>query len=145
MARDRKGPDFALQLLLYPITESSMSSTSFQDNAEGYLLTKAMMIWFWDHYCPDVQQRNNPLVSPLLASDLSGLPPALVITAEFDPLRDEGEAYGNRMRAAGVEVEIRRFDGLIHAFFSLAGALEAAREGVDLVGSSLRRAHGLGN
>ncbi|MBT5796682.1 MAG: alpha/beta hydrolase [Porticoccaceae bacterium] len=145
MARDRKGPDFALQLLLYPITESSMSSTSFQDNAEGYLLTKAMMTWFWDHYCPDVQQRNNPLVSPLLASDLSDLPPALVITAEFDPLRDEGEAYGKRMQAAGVEVEIRRFDGLIHAFFSLAGVLEAAREGVDLVGSSLRRAHGLGN
>jgi acetyl esterase len=143
MARDRKGPDFALQLLLYPITEPSMSSTSFQDNAEGYLLTKAMMTWFWDHYCPDVERRKHPLASPLMALDLSGLPPALVITAEFDPLRDEGEAYAERMAAAGVEVEMRRFDGLTHAFFSLAGLLEAAREGVDLVGNRLRRAHGL--
>jgi acetyl esterase len=102
-----------------------------------------MMTWFWDHYCPDIEQRNNPLVSPLLASDLSGLPPALVITAEFDPLRDEGEAYAERMQAEGVEVELRRFDGLIHAFFSMAGVIGAAREGVNLVGSALRRAHGL--
>jgi len=143
MARDRNGPEFALQLLLYPITEPSMNSVSYQENAEGYLLTKTMMTWFWDHYCPDIEQRNNPLVSPLLASDLSGLPPALVITAEFDPLRDEGEAYAERMQAAGVDVELRRFDGLIHAFFSMAGVIGAAREGVNLVGSALRRAHGL--
>ena len=143
MSRDRNGPEFALQLLLYPITEPSMSSASFHENAENYLLTKTMMTWFWDHYCPDIEQRNNPLVSPLLAPDLSDLPPALVITAEFDPLRDEGEAYAERLLAAGVEVEKRRFDGLIHAFFSMAGMLEGAREGVDLVGSALRRAHGL--
>jgi acetyl esterase len=102
-----------------------------------------MMTWFWDHYCPDVERRKHPLASPLMALDLSGLPPALVITAEFDPLRDEGEAYAERMAAAGVKVEMRRFDGLTHAFFSLAGLLEAAREGVDLVGNRLRRAHGL--
>ena len=143
MARERNGPEFALQLLIYPITEPSMSTESFQQNAEGYLLTKTMMSWFWDHYCPDIEQRQNPLISPLLAEDLSGLPPAVVITAEFDPLRDEGEAYARRLAESGVEVEMRRYDGLIHAFFSLAGIIEAAREAVDQVGSALRRAHNM--
>ncbi len=143
MARDRNGPELAMQLLLYPVTEPSMASNSFYENGEGYLLTKTMMTWFWDHYCPDVEQRNHPLVSPLLAPDLSGLPPALVITAEFDPLRDEGEAYARRLAEAGVEVEMRRFDGFIHGFFSLASIIDATHEAVDLVGSALRKAHGL--
>lgn len=143
MARDRNGPEFALQLLMYPITEPSMNTASYRENAEGYLLSKSMMTWFWDHYCPDIEQRNNALVSPLLVEDLSGLPPALVITAEFDPLRDEGEAYAERLDQAGVQVERRRYDGLIHGFFSLVGMIEAARESVHLVGSALRRAHGL--
>ena len=143
MARDRNGPEFAMQLLLYPITEPSMASASFRENAEGYLLTKTMMAWFWDHYCPDIEQRKHPLISPLMASDLSGLPPALMITAEFDPLRDEGEAYAARLKEAGVEVEMRRFNGFIHGFFSLAGIIEATREAVELVGSALRKAHGL--
>lgn len=143
MARDHNGPEIALQLLLYPVTEPSMSSASFNDNAEGYLLSKTMMAWFWDHYCPDIEQRNNPLASPLLAPDLSGLPPAIVLTAEYDPLRDEGEAYANRMAEAGVAVEMRRYDGFIHGFFSLAAVIEAVRESVDLVGAALRKAHGL--
>jgi acetyl esterase len=143
MARDRNGPEFAMQLLLYPITEPSMASASFRENAEGYLLTKTMMAWFWDHYCPDIEQRKHPLISPLLVSDLSGLPPALMITAEFDPLRDEGEAYAARLKEAGVEVEMRRFNGFIHGFFSLAGIIEATREAVELVGTALRKAHGL--
>lgn len=143
MARDRNGPEFAMQLLLYPITEPSMASASFRENAEGYLLTKTMMAWFWDHYCPDIEQRKHPLISPLMASDLSGLPPALMITAEFDPLRDEGEAYAARLKEAGVEVEMRRFNGFIHGFFSLAGIIEATREAVELVGTALRKAHGL--
>lgn len=143
MARDRNGPEFAMQLLLYPITEPSMASASFRENAEGYLLTKTMMAWFWNHYCPDIEQRKHPLISPLMASDLSGLPPALMITAEFDPLRDEGEAYAARLKEAGVEVEMRRFNGFIHGFFSLAGIIEATREAVELVGTALRKAHGL--
>jgi acetyl esterase len=141
MARDRNGPEFAMQLLLYPITEPSMASASFRENAEGYLLTKTMMAWFWNHYCPDIEQRKHPLISPLMASDLSGLPPALMITAEFDPLRDEGEAYAARLKEAGVEVEMRRFNGFIHGFFSLAGIIEATREAVELVGTALRKAH----
>ncbi|UVW34647.1 alpha/beta hydrolase [SAR92 clade bacterium H455] len=142
MARDRNGPAIAMQLLIYPVTDATMESGSYRDNADGYLLSRTMMSWFWDHYCPDLALRADPLASPVAAEDLAGLPPALVMTAEFDPLRDEGEAYAERLIAAGVEVEVRRFDGLIHGFFSQAGMIEAAREGVDLAVKALRKAHG---
>jgi len=142
MARDRNGPAIAMQLLIYPVTDATMESGSYRDNADGYLLSRTMMSWFWDHYCPDLALRADPLASPITAEDLAGLPPALVMTAEFDPLRDEGEAYAERLIAAGVEVEVRRFDGLIHGFFSQAGMIEAAREGVDLAVKALRKAHG---
>ena len=141
MARDRNGPAIAMQLLIYPVTDATMESASYRDNADGYLLSRTMMSWFWDHYCPDLALRADPLASPITAEDLSGLPPALVMTAEFDPLRDEGEAYAERLIAAGVEVEVRRFDGLVHGFFSQAGMIEAAREGVDLAVKALRKAH----
>ena len=142
MARDRNGPAIAMQLLIYPVTDAKMESQSYRDNADGYLLSRTMMSWFWDHYCPDLALRANPLASPITAEDLSGLPPALVMTAEFDPLRDEGEAYAERLMAAGVDVEVRRFEGLVHGFFSQAGFIEAAREGVDLAVKALRKAHG---
>ena len=142
MARDRNGPAIAMQLLIYPVTDATMESGSYRDNANGYLLSRTMMSWFWDHYCPDLALRADPLASPIAAEDLAGLPPALVMTAEFDPLRDEGEAYAERLIAAGVEVEVRRFDGLVHGFFSQAGMIEAAREGVDLAVKALRKAHG---
>jgi acetyl esterase len=141
LARDRAGPNIAMQLLIYPVTDATMESASYRDNADGYLLSRKMMAWFWDHYCPDPAQRSDPLASPIRAADLSGLPPALVMTAEFDPLRDEGEAYAERLKAAGVAVQVRRFDGLIHGFFSQAGIIEAAREGVDLSVHALREAH----
>lgn len=141
MARDRAAPEIALQLLIYPVTDAAMSSASYRENAEGYMLSQQMMAWFWDQYCPQAEQRNHPLASPLLATDLSGLPAALVMTAEFDPLRDEGEAYAARLAEAGVEVQVRRFDGLIHGFFSQAGIVEAAREGVELAVAALRKAH----
>ena len=142
MARDRNGPAIAMQLLIYPVTDATMESGSYRDNADGYLLSRTMMSWFWDHYCPDLALRADPLASPITAEDLTGLPPALIMTAEFDPLRDEGEAYAERLIAAGVEVEVRRFDGLVHGFFSQAGVIEAAREGVDLAVKALRKAHG---
>jgi acetyl esterase len=141
MARDRNGPAIAMQLLIYPVIDATMESESYRDNADGYLLSRTMMAWFWDLYCPDVDLRADPLASPITAEDLSTLPPALVMTAEFDPLRDEGEAYAQRLKAAGVEVEVRRFDGLVHGFFSQAGIIEAAREGVDLAVKALRKAH----
>lgn len=142
MARDRSGPEIAFQLLIYPVTDCAMDTESYQANGEGYMLTRDSMNWFWDQYCPDPAQRRDPLASPARATDLSGLPPALVLTAEFDPLRDEGEAYAEKLRAAGVAVEARRFDGLIHGFFSQARMVPAARPGIDAAVRALRAVHG---
>ena len=100
MAREKGGPPLAFQLLVYPVTDCDFTSASYEANADGYFLTRDWMTWFWDHYIPDVSQRSDPRASPLRVKDLSGLPPALVITAEFDPLRDEGEAYAERLREA---------------------------------------------
>jgi len=109
------GVPVAFQLLVYPVTDGTMGLPSYDENAEGYFLTRDTMAWFWDHYVGG-EHRTNPLASPLHAPDeaLAGLPPALVITAEFDPLRDEGEAYAARLRDAGVPVESVRYDGLLH-------------------------------
>ena len=141
MARDRSGPAIALQLLIYPVTDAAMDTQSYRDNGEGYLLTADGMQWFWNQYCP-VDARTDPLASPLHAADLSGLPPALVMTAEYDPLRDEGEAYGARLQAAGVPTDVQRFDGLIHGFFSQTRMIPAGRAGIDAAVAALRAAHG---
>ena len=140
-ARDRGGPEIALQLLVYPVTDAAMDSPSYEENGEGYLLTLDSMRWFWDHYCPP-EQREDPRASPLRAADLSGLPPAVVLTAEYDPLRDEGLAYAERLRAAGVAVEYRCFEGLIHGFFSQTRMIPAGRAGIDSAVAALRRVHG---
>lgn len=113
------GPALVFQLLVYPVTDYALNQPSYTENAEGYFLTKNMMEWFWDHYVPDVEQRPNPMVSPLRATDLSDLPPAFIITSEFDPLRDEGEAYGAALAAAGVAVETKRYDKTIHNFYNM--------------------------
>ncbi len=130
MARDRGGPELAYQLLMYPVTAPAKGtqSASYQDNAEGYLLTRGSMEWFWDHYLASPDDGKNPYASPLHASDLSKLPPAMVITAEFDPLRDEGQAYARRLQEAGVTVKTAHYEGLIHGFFWMAGVLDAGRE-----------------
>ncbi|MEE4380705.1 MAG: alpha/beta hydrolase [Pseudomonadales bacterium] len=143
LARDRGGPEIALQLLVYPVTDAAMDTPSYRENGEGYLLTFDSMRWFWDHYCP-AEQRSDPRASPLRAEDLSGLPPAVVLTAEYDPLRDEGLAYAERLRAAGVPVEYRCFDGLIHGFFSQVRMIPAGRAGIDTAVDALRRVHGRG-
>jgi acetyl esterase len=91
------------------------------------------MIWFWDHYAPDAASRTNPDASPLQAQDLTGLPPAVVVTAEHDPLRDEGEAYAEKLRAAGVPVVHRRFDGQMHGFFTMVNVLPGAAAAMDFV------------
>ncbi len=124
--RDENGPTLAAQLLLYPVTDlSTPDRPSRVENAEGYLLTHDDMTWFESAYVTD-EQVTDPLASPLLA-DLRGLPPAVVVTAEYDPLRDEGDAYAEALRAAGVPVTHERFDGLIHGFFGM-GPLSAACE-----------------
>lgn len=142
-ARDAGAPAINLQLLIYPVTDAAMDTASFSENGDGYMLTRQSMTWFWESYCGDPVQRLAPDASPLRAADLSGLPPAHVMTAEFDPLRDEGEAYARRLQEAGVAVTCERYDGLIHGFFSQARMVEAAQPALDAAAAALRRAHGL--
>ena len=141
MARDRGGPALSYQLLIYPVTAPAAGTTSasYQENADGYLLTRDSMVWFWDLYLPAPEDGKNPYASPLHAPDLHGLPPAMVITAEFDPLRDEGIAYAKRLRDAGVSVKSSHYDGMIHGFFWMAGALERGRELISEMGNELQK------
>lgn len=144
VARQRGGPSLVFQLLIYPATDFTADTDSIRENSEGYFLTHDDMIWFREHYLTSQDDRANPLASPLLADDLSGLPPALVITAEYDPLRDEGEQYGQKLRAAGVPVTISRYDGMIHGFLSFASAIEGGRRGIDEASAALRAAFARG-
>ena len=117
-ARDSDGPRLRCQLLVYPVTDGTRFDTpSYKDNADGYMLTAKTMRWFWDQYTSE-EDRRNPLASPLVASNLQNLPSTTIMTAEFDPLRDEGEAYGRRLQEAGISCEVIRYDGFIHGFFA---------------------------
>ena len=138
MARDRRGPALRFQLLIYPVTDADFSRASYRENAEGYLLTTKAMEWFWGHYVPDTAQRQEPYASPLGAKDLAGLPPAFVMTAEYDPLRDEGEAFASRLQQAGVRAALKRYDGAIHGFFAMGLLSEVARTAVDDAVAALR-------
>jgi acetyl esterase len=130
--RDEGGPVLRGQLLIYPVTDYYDTFTqSMAENAEGYGLGRAGMIWFWDHYLPDPSFAANPHASPLRASDLCGLPPALVVTAEYDPLRDEAEHYADRLRAADVPVRMKRYDGMNHGFFTWPGVVDKAGAAID--------------
>lgn len=144
MSRDRGGPAIAYQLLIYPVTAPARGTEfdSYRDNADGYLLTRGSMEWFWDHYLQSPEDGDNPYASPLRASDLSRLPPAMVITAEFDPLRDEGSAYAERLQQAGVKVRTSRYDGVIHGFFWMAGVLQDGRAVLSEMGDELRAQFG---
>lgn len=130
MAKARGGPKIAYQLLIYPVTNRDFSTVSYLENADGYFLTRNAMTWFWSHYLARPEDAQHPYASPLLAPDLSGLPPALVVTAEYDPLRDEGEAYAARLTRADVPVELRRYDGMIHGFFDMGTVSPAAQQAV---------------
>ena len=131
MARDRGGPKLAFQLLVYPATDTDFETRSYRENSEGYFLTRADMVWFWNHYAPRDEDRRNPYAAPLRAASLRGLPPALVITAEFDPLRDDGAAYAARLREDGVPVRLSQQDGLIHGFFQMGAVIDRGRASVD--------------
>lgn len=121
MAKDRNGPKITYQVLFIPATDASVDTDSYREFATGRFLARAFMKYGWDLYAPDEKTRNNPYVSPLRANNkqLQGLPPALVITAENDPLRDEGEAYGRKLMDAGVPTTTTRYDGMIHDFVLL--------------------------
>jgi acetyl esterase len=133
-SRDENGPAIAFQALVYPVTDlSSFDTGSYREFAAGYQLTKTEMEWFRDCYLGRKEDAQNPHASPLLARDLRGLPPALIITAECDPLRDEGEAYAKRLEQAGVPVTCTRYAGMIHPFFSLSGAIPQAFDAIQQV------------
>jgi acetyl esterase len=142
MARDRQGPALAFQLLIYPVTDRNFATASYTHNADGYLLSKAGMEWYWDHYLSDPSDAANPYAAPLQATDLSGLPPALVVTAEYDPLCDEGEAYGARLKAAGIPTVCTRYDGMIHGFFGMWSALDKGQLAIQEASAALRKAFG---
>jgi acetyl esterase len=130
--RDEGGPFLCGQLLIYPVTDYHTPATpSYLTNANGYLLTRDTMVWFWDHYLNHASEAGSPLASPLRALDLSGLPPALVITAEFDPLRDEGELYAERLQQAGVPTELLRYNGMIHGFLMLGALFNENRQAIN--------------
>lgn len=139
-ARDRGDLPLAFQLLIYPIVDFAFDTPSYIENAEGYGLSRDMMIWYWDQYLARPDDGPSPLASPIRAPDLSGLPPALVITAGYDVLRDEGEAYAAQLREAGVPVEARRYGGMIHGFFQMVDAFDQARAAIRDAGESLRAA-----
>ena len=140
MVRDRGGPILCYQLLVYPVTNHDYDTASYRENAEGYLLTRDAMVWFWNHYLRSPADGSNPMASPLRADNLRGLPPAMVITAEFDPLRDEGEAYAVRLQEAGVPVTLKRYDGMIHGFFSLGAVLDPGKQALADAAAALRTA-----
>jgi acetyl esterase len=135
------GPPLRFQLLVYPATDMRLCHSSIDENAEGYFLTKADMAWFRGHYCAD-QDWSDPRMSPLLATDevVRGVAPALVITAEYDPLRDEGEAYAAKLAAAGVDADVSRYDSVIHGFFSMGDLVPEGKAAIDEAAEALRAA-----
>ena len=140
LARDAGGPRIALQILLYPVTDLERESQSYADLADGYMLTRDSMRWFRAQYLAKEQDAADWRVSPLRAPSLVGLPPALVVTAGYDPLRDEGEAYARRLREAGVSVDAVSFGGMIHGFVPMGRLIDTAFRGVSLITGSLRQA-----
>jgi acetyl esterase len=142
IARDSGGPPVCFQLLVYPVTDYEFDSLSMNDNAEGYFLTRDAMRWFYSHYLNDPSEADDPRVSPIRAPDLSGLPPAFVVTAEFDPLRDQGIAYAAAMRDAGTVVEAKSYPGMFHGFMSMVAFLDAGKVAFDDAVAALRTAFG---
>ena len=140
-ARDNGGPAIALQVLVYPVVDFDMDRRSYrQYDGEDLILNRRDMGWFWDRYAPDREARVNPYASPLRAPSLADLPAAYLITAEHDPLRDEGFAYADRLRDARVPVEHRHYGSQIHAFFSFTGVLDDADKAVSEAGAAIRSA-----
>jgi acetyl esterase len=130
--RDEGGPKLLGQLLIYPVTDYHHPGTpSMAENAEGYGLTRKGMAWFWNHYLADPSHAAHPHASPLRANNLADLPAALVVTAEYDPLRDEAEYFADRLRQAGVPTQMKRWDGMNHGFFNVPGVVAKASAAID--------------
>ena len=134
---ERGGPAVLLQVLIYPVTDCDLESTSYLDPANQLIVSRDAMEWFWNHYAPDPEGRLHPDASPLRSASFAGLPPAVILTAEHDPLRDEGELYATRLVKAGVPVRHRRFGGQMHGFFTMVDALPGAAAGLDYVAAAI--------
>ncbi|HEY4344770.1 MAG TPA: alpha/beta hydrolase [Parvibaculum sp.] len=134
-----KGPKIVFQLLIYPVTDTNIDTGSYRENANGYFLERDSMIWFFDHYL-DGADRSDPRIAPLKAASLAGLPRAYVVTAGFDPLRDEGRAYAEALKAAGVPTEYVNYEGMIHGFFNLQAAFDVSRDAVKAAAKALKEA-----
>ena len=140
MARQAGSPAIAFQGLIYPVTNCAFDTPSYRDNAQGYYLTREAMQWFWDQYLNDPAQADEPYASPLRAADLGGLPAASLVTAGYDPLRDEGRAYGQALAAAGVPVQLHHFAGHFHGFAGMLGILDDARPALRLIAGDFHSA-----
>ncbi|WP_431801861.1 alpha/beta hydrolase [Halobacillus andaensis] len=138
MAREKGMPSLVCQLLFYPATDFTADTESMRENAEGYFLTRESMNFFRNHYLNNEEDANNWYASPSLAENLSGLPEAFIITAEYDPLRDEGEAYAHRLKEANVPVTLKRYDGMIHGFLSMASQIEQGKTALQEAAHKLR-------
>ncbi|MEV8326311.1 alpha/beta hydrolase [Kitasatospora sp. NPDC056731] len=140
IARDENGPALRHQLLVYPNTDHAADTPSLREHDDPMLFNRRSVDWYWGHYLADPADGAHPHASPLRAPGLAGLPPATVITAEYDPLRDEGEQYAEALRAAGVPVESRRYAGMPHGFFAMTGTLDAAADAQRYAAERLREA-----
>ncbi|HEY6889738.1 MAG TPA: alpha/beta hydrolase [Solirubrobacter sp.] len=133
------GPALALQILVEPVTDVDTETASYRDPDNQLIVTRESMRWFLEHYAPEAESRRDPRLAPLRAASLAGAPPAVVLTAEHDVLRDEGEAYAERLRAAGVDVSHQRFEGQMHGFFGQLGVLPGSAAGIDYVVAAIDR------
>jgi len=140
LARERGGPRFVHQLLVYPNTDYQAATPPIPEMNDPHFFNAKSVEWYWSLYLASAQDGANPLASPLREPDLSGLPPATLISAEYDPLRDQGEAYAARLAEAGVPVEVTRYDGMPHAFFTMIALIDAARDAVHHAADRLREA-----
>lgn len=140
MNRDRGGPRLAMQVLIYPVIDPALDTESSRSNGEGFMLTWPSMMWMWSTYLGGTADSDSPYAMPTRAGSLAGLPPAVVITAEYDPLRDEGELYGALLQRAGVRALVRRYDGMLHGFFSMHVLTPVARQAARFVGEELGKA-----
>ncbi|HEY3111943.1 MAG TPA: alpha/beta hydrolase [Chloroflexota bacterium] len=140
MARDRGGPELCFQLLIYPVINRDFETASYHENASGYGMVREDMIWFWQHYLRSDEDARNPYAAPLLARDVRDLPPALIITAGYDVLRDEAELYARHLREARVEVELAQYPTMIHGFFGMHPWIDEAKRAIDRAAGKLKEA-----
>ncbi|HEY9850275.1 MAG TPA: alpha/beta hydrolase [Leptolyngbyaceae cyanobacterium] len=138
MARDRGTPALIYQVLIYPVTQYGFDTESYREYAEGYGLKKAEMVWFWHHYLAKPEDGKNPYASPLFAESLANLPPAMIMTAECDVLRDDAILYAEKLQSAGVTVQLKQYDGMIHGFLGMAPVLDGGKNAIADVAAQLR-------